>query len=232
MKQQIPNLLTLTNLFCGCLAIVFMLNGHLFAMFLAVVIGEVADLLDGFAARALKVETPMGESLDSHADMVSFGVVPGMGMYLMLLWSDVPEWMAYGGFIVTLFCCLRLSQFETEESRAYFHGLATPSTTAFIIGLLLTAHYNSLGLREYILQPVFLFAVIAVFSYLMLSNIPTFNMKFKNFSWRDNKIRYIFTIVCTTMCFVIEWAALPIGMIFYIILSVFFTEKHYAEEKA
>lgn len=204
-----------------------MLRGDFYAMFVCVLTAEFADLFDGLAARLLKVHHPIGESLDSHADMVTFGVLPGIGMYLMLAWAGMPEWLSFSGFILSLVSCYRLARFDSEESEKTFFGLATPSTTAFTLGLLLTAHYDTMGLREYILQPIFLFSVIGIFSYLMLSNIPMFNLKFERLTWKGNELRITYIIVGVGQIFIFSWASLPIGISLYIIMSIFLTKRFY-----
>lgn len=225
MKKQIPNFITLINLFCGCLAIVFMFEGNYYGMFVCVLTAEFADLLDGLAARWLNAYSEIGKNLDSLADMVTFGVLPGIGMYQMLMMSGIDRTIAYSGFLLTLVSCYRLANFNAHESSDDFHGLATPSTTAFTLGLLLTAHYNTFGLRDFILNPVFLYFITGLFSFLMLSNYPMFSLRFKGANWKGNELRYTFIILGISSIFFLQWASLPFGIGLYIVMAIFLTRR-------
>jgi CDP-diacylglycerol--serine O-phosphatidyltransferase len=229
MKKHIPNLITLVNLFCGCLAIVFMLRGQYYEMFWLIIVAEIADLMDGLVARILRVQSDIGKDLDSLADMVTFGVVPGMAMYVMLLDAGVVEWLAFSGFIVTLASCMRLAKFNSAPPSDNFTGMPTPAITGFILGLLLAAHFQTFGWDEYILTPVFLFVVIILVSYLMLSTIPMFGLKFKKKGWKGNELSIIFLITGFILMAVFKWASFPIGVVLYVLLSLIFVKKEVSE---
>ena len=225
MKRHIPNIITLINLFCGCLAIVFMFEGNYFAMLIAVIVAEIADLLDGSAARALNSPSEIGGDLDSLADMVTFGVLPGIAMFQMLEMAEVARPFSYLGFVVTAFCCLRLAIYNNDTREGdNFYGLPVPSTAAFILGLILIVDTEVFGLQTFILQPIFLFAVIALFSWLMLTNYAMFNLKFSSSSWKGNEIRYLFIIIGLAMIFVLKWAVFSFIIASYLLLSLIFFE--------
>ena len=225
MKRHIPNIITLVNLFCGCLAIIFMFEGDYISMLIAVIVAEFADLMDGFAARLLKSSSAIGGDLDSLADMVTFGVLPGIAMFQMLEMAEIPRPYAYAGFIVTAFCCLRLAIYNNDTRGGdNFYGLPVPSTAAFILGLILIVDNQSFGLQTFILQPVFLFAVIALFSWLMLTNYPMFNLKFSSLGWKGNEVRYLFVFISLAMIFVLKLAVFSFIIAFYLLLSLIFFE--------
>ena len=227
MKRHIPNIITLINLFCGCIAIIFMFEGNYFAMLIAVIVAEIADLLDGAVARALNSPSVIGGDLDSLADMVTFGVLPGIAMFQMLEMAEIARPYSFLGFVVTAFCCLRLAIYNNDTREGdNFYGLPVPSTAAFILGLILIVDGEVLGLQTFILQPVFLFAIIPLFSWLMLTNYPMFNLKFTSSSWKGNEIRYLFVLISFAMLFVLKLAVFSFIVAFYLLLSlIFFSEQ-------
>lgn len=216
MKSIIPNSLTLANLFCGCLALLCIFNGNIDLVPLFWLIALVADYLDGFVARLLRVSSDLGKELDSLADMVSFGVVPGALLFHLLNQSWGIEKVDFNnfstlwgtlGFGLTLFSCLRLAKFNLDDRQAdTFIGLNTPSCTTLILGLALIAEQNLYQMQGYILQASFLLPLTAVLSYLLISEVPMFSFKFKNLKWRDNRFRISFIIWVLCLVFV-----LPVG---------------------
>lgn len=156
----------------------------------------VADFFDGFAARLLRVSGPMGKELDSLADMVSFGFLPGMLAYKLLLAQNIPQngffTFAFFGFLITVFSAVRLAKFNLDTRQTEnFIGLNTPANTMFFLGLMILQKY-SVGFRELMNgQPWLLFVVILIFSVLLVSELPMFSLKLKNFTWESNKYRYL-----------------------------------------
>lgn len=226
MKKHIPNFITLINLFAGCLALIYMFDGNYYGMFVCVVIAEFADLMDGFMARLLKVSSPIGKDLDSLADMVTFALLPGVGLYQLFLMADVAQPWAYLGFLITLSGCLRLAKYNVDTRKDdNFFGLATPSTAAFVFGLLLIVDNESLGLQNFILQPAVLIAVTLFFSWIMHSPYPMFNLRFTSRKWLGNEIRYVFILVSLAMIFVLKWAVFAFIVLFYILISILFFGK-------
>ncbi len=219
----IPNLLTLLNLASGCIATVMALWGKFDMAFWMVVIAAVFDFSDGFAARALKAYSPMGKELDSLADMVSFGVAPSMAMFTLLQGKGLEWTWAALAFVLAMFSALRLAKFNIDERQSEeFLGLPTPACALFFVSL-----GGIFGMTTLLSSPVFLFSAIAVFSLLMVSDIPMFALKFKSFKWQGNELRYCFLIFCLLtfgllacpIAFTIHWAVVLI-IPTYILISI------------
>lgn len=229
IKAQIPNLFTMLNLFCGCVALVFVSNAEFELAFFFVSLGIFFDFFDGFFARKFNVAGPLGVQLDSLADMVTSGVVPGYVMYQMLLNSRVflvLEWhhivLPFLGFAITLGACYRLAKFNIDTRQTdSFIGLPTPANTLFITSLPLVADYfhNEIDLgfsynRWILLVLTFLSA------YVMNAEIPLFSLKIKNFSFAKYKLQIFFLAVSVLMLIFLQILAVPLIIGFYVILSV------------
>ena len=233
MKKHIPNFLTLLNLFCGCCAIVSILDGQYTEGAIFIGISLIADFLDGYAARFFKVSSPLGLQLDSLADMVSFGVVPGIIVYSLLSVSfmsgnsinshneDISSSLslnirALPAFIVTMFSCLRLAKFnlDTRQTQSFI-GLNTPSNTTFYIGLMLIAEYNSFGLARFVSNPIFLYSLIPISSYLLIAEIPMFSMK-----GGINKMKITYIILSALLLIFFREVALSLNMIIYVLFNI------------
>lgn len=230
MKKSIPNLLTLANLLCGLLAINLIFDHNINGALLLVVAGTVFDFFDGFAARMLNVPGELGKQLDSLADMVTFGVVPG---FLLLhaanyMWAE-DHWLQ--GDLQTLFiglCCLmvplfsalRLAKFNIDERQATgFIGLPTPANTLFI-GSLVWLIFN--GSAPEFLENRWVLAGIGVLSSLMLvAPIPLLDLKFKTFGVKENATRYIFIAICVVLLALLQVVAIPFIILVYIGISMF-----------
>lgn len=225
MKKHIPNIITSVNVFFGSLAVIAALQDNLTMVLWCIGISLVADFFDGFAARLLGVSGPMGKELDSLADMVSFGFLPGVLAYKMLLAQNMSNsgfftW-AFFGFLITVFSAVRLAKFNLDTRQTEnFIGLATPANTMFFIGLaILQEHAESY--RELMSsQPWLLFALILIFSILLVSELPMFSLKLKNFSWASNKYRYLL-IIGAIILFAVNKVFFMAGVIlWYIVLSL------------
>ncbi|MDO8369018.1 MAG: CDP-alcohol phosphatidyltransferase family protein [Saprospiraceae bacterium] len=237
--KHIPNALTLANLFCGCCALLytFYWQPEMAALFTA---GSfVFDYLDGMVARALKVSSPLGKELDSLADVVSFGVVPGAMLYRMMS-GDVSISAAFGNsfveinalpaFVLSAFSALRLGKFNLDTRQTnYFIGLSTPACTVFVLGLALTAHHNLFGLKELIENQWFLYGLVGLLSWLLVSEIPMFGMKIKRFDWKSNVFNLIFLALLAVLVFFLEELALSAIIVCYILLSILFKKKIVAD---
>ena len=231
MRKHIPNTITLINLFCGCCALLSVLNGQFVAAFWFLFTGGWADYLDGMAARLLNVKSPLGKELDSMADMVSFGVVPGVILYVLLCIAlgkpDFQQWpgsiniYALPAFLVPVFAGLRLAKFNLDVRQTEnFLGLSTPSMTVFVTGLMLIYHFDSYGLGQWVINPYFLYGVIVLFSYLLVSEIPMFSFKFKQFKWTGNELRFSFVILAIILMLVLREASFSLIIILYILFSL------------
>jgi CDP-diacylglycerol---serine O-phosphatidyltransferase len=217
MRKHIPNFLTCCNLICGCFGLVFLFEGRPLPAAYFVWIACVFDFFDGFVARLLKVSSPIGKELDSLADMVSFGLLPAMVMYKMLGDATTDPLLPFLGFSIAVFSGLRLAIFNVDETqRDGFKGLNTPANTLFITSLpLLSAHVGA-----WLYKPVTLAAITVVFSLLLVSRIEIFALKFKNFSWQDNKLRFTFLLLSVLLIVTLKIVAIPLIIILYVLLSL------------
>jgi CDP-diacylglycerol---serine O-phosphatidyltransferase len=217
MKKHLPNFLTCCNLVCGCLGIVFLLEDRGVPAAYFVWVACVFDFLDGFAARMLRVTSPIGKELDSLADVVSFGVLPSLVMYKMIDASTTSEALPFLGFLIAVFSALRLAIFNVDETqRDSFKGLNTPANTLFITSLPLI--HQAAG--DWLYQTWTLIAITAIFSFLLVSRIEIFALKFKNFTWADNKIRFTFLALSVLLFIIFQVVAIPMIIILYIALSL------------
>lgn len=212
--QAIPNTVTCCNLFSGCLAVVFALQGNLAAAFWAVTASMAFDFCDGFLARLLKAYSPMGKELDSLADVVSFGVAPSMVMFTL---TD-----SYVAFMIAVFSALRLAKFNIDERQTTgFIGMPTPANAMFFAALGYIVHRSSGGFLFSVAgNTVFQFAAIIIMSLLLVSEIPMFSLKFKTYSLKDNYLIYLFLIASVVSIAVFQVAAIPFTVVAYILISV------------
>ncbi len=214
IKKHIPNFITCLNLFSGCLAIYygFQANYDLVALF--VLLAAVFDFADGLAARLLHAYSPMGKELDSLADVVSFGVAPGVLVLSMLTRSELPQWLVFAGFIIPVFSALRLAKFNIDDRQtSSFIGLPTPANALFWVGL--GYSYSEI----LITNNWFILVFTVVFSGLLVSELPMFSLKFKNLKWKDNQVQYIFLIVSILLIIIFQTKALALIIGWYIVLS-------------
>lgn len=204
---------------CGCIGVVFVVKGNITSAAYFVWISCVFDFFDGFAARILKVSSPIGKELDSLADMVSFGLLPAMVMYVMLIDSNSYGYvyLPYLAFSIAIFSALRLAIFNLDETQSdSFKGLPTPANALFITALPLLTGNIAIALFE----PWILIVIVLISSYLLVSGIPLFALKFKSFAWKDNKIRFTFLIISVLLLAVLNVAAIPVIILLYIALSL------------
>lgn len=218
----IPNLLTLCNLLCGCAAVsVLFLRADFTAAFWLVIAAAVFDFFDGFAARMLHVSSPIGKELDSLADMVSFGLVPAVVAYMLLVLTfmwDGMQWVAYGGFLIAAFSALRLAKFNIDERQTEeFRGLPTPACALFFVSLpMLALQAEGWGWLAY---PAVLLPLVVVFSALLVCDMPMFSLKFKTFGFEKNKLRYVFLLLSVILIIWLRMAAPAVIILLYIVIS-------------
>jgi len=226
MMRFVPNIITCLNLFCGCLSIVCVFNGRLDVAAYLILVAAVFDFLDGLAARLLKAYSDMGKQLDSLADVVSFGVAPASVMYILLLntvnyqLSSI-NYIAPAAYLIAVFSAIRLAKFNIDVRQSdTFIGLPTPANAIFICSLV----FISLGDNQLSLLTeniFFLLAVTVIFSYLLISELPLFSLKFKTFHWKSNKLRYFFVAFSITVLLILHLAGLALVILAYIVLSLF-----------
>jgi CDP-diacylglycerol--serine O-phosphatidyltransferase len=215
MKKHIPNFITCLNLFTGCVATVYAFNGELETAAYLVLLAAAFDFMDGLAARVLKAYSEIGKQLDSLADMVSFGFIPGLFVFKML-----PTEYAYVGFIITVFSALRLAKFNIDTRQSEnFIGLATPANTLFFI---------SLPFLPMAINPILLVVLSIGFSLLLISEIPLFSLKFKSMDFNMNIHRYLLIILSLILIIFFKFAAVPMIIVIYILLSIIFKKKFIA----
>ena len=223
IKQHIPNAVTCANLFSGCIGIVYAFNGELETAAYFVLLSGIFDFFDGFAARLLNVKSAIGKELDSLADMVSFGFLPGVVLFMLLSQSEYTSpYLPYLGFIVTVFSALRLAKFNIDTRQTEdFIGLNTPMNTLLIVSLpFIKEDYPAI-----INSTFFLIALTALLSWLLVSEIRIFSLKFSSLSWRQNKIKYLFLILSALLIPFLKFAAVPFILILYIALSIIHFRK-------
>jgi len=225
LKRSIPNAVTCLNLLCGCLALTFIFAGRLDVGAYFVGAAAVADFFDGLLARALRVSSAIGKDLDSLADMVSFGVVPGAIFFQLLTravpLAGLPAWLAYAGFIVSIFSALRLAKFNNDTRQTTsFIGLPTPACTLVVASLPLILLNDSLGLESLILNPWVLLGLTVLLSGLLVAELPLFALKFKNLRWADNRRRFLFVLVAAGLLLILKAAAVPLVVLIYVLFSI------------
>jgi CDP-diacylglycerol--serine O-phosphatidyltransferase len=218
MKKHIPNAITCANLFSGCIGVVFAFKGELQIAAYFVILSGIFDFFDGMVARLLNVKSAIGKELDSLADMVSFGFLPGVVMFQLLKASNyTSEYLPYLGFFITIFSALRLAKFNIDERQTEdFIGLNTPMNTLFIVSL----PFIAVDYPEIIKSTGLLLVVTALTSYLLISEIKIFSLKFSNLSWNSNKIKFIFLILSVILIALFQFLSVPLILILYIGLSV------------
>jgi CDP-diacylglycerol--serine O-phosphatidyltransferase len=175
------------------------------------------DFFDGFVARLLKVSSPIGKELDSLADMVTFGLLPGLIMYKLIGAHSDSEIFPYIGFMIAAFSALRLAVFniDTRQSDSFI-GLNTPANTFFISALPLLPE----SVTGWLFQEWLLILITVLFSFLLVSPLEFFALKFKSYGWKDNKLRFTFLAISVLLLLTIKVAAIPVIILMYIGVSL------------
>lgn len=240
MRKHIPNIITCCNLICGCiatsnalLASVYLLDNPVsfrmrmthYALAVAfILLGAAFDFFDGMVARALGVTSPIGKELDSLADIITFGVAPSMMVFTLFQEVEYPAFMdslrgilPYTAFIMAAFSALRLAKFNLDTRQATsFIGLPTPANALFWSSLILGQHAFLVSGK---FNALFLLLFLLMFSFLLVAEIPLFALKFKNLSWADNKVKYIFLAGCLP-CLLLAESCFAAIILWYIVLSL------------
>ena len=226
IKKHIPNLITLLNLFCGCIALVFASELNFEMAFYFVCLGIFLDFFDGFFARLFQVSSSLGLQLDSLADMVTSGVVPGFVMFHLLQQSQNSlstfVILPYLGFIITLGSCYRLANFNIDTRQTdSFIGLPTPANTLFIVSLPLVLKYSdSLMVFEIVSNSWVLLSITLFSAYILNAEIPLFSLKIKDFTFKKNDLQIVFLTLCVLLLVFFQYLAIPLVIVTYILLSV------------
>lgn len=251
--KNLPNLFTLLNLIFGCIAIVCILQtgetivlldpygatqvylpekiwmGSLFIFGAAII-----DFLDGFLARALKAQSAMGAQLDSLSDVVSFGVAPGLILYQLLRIGyaqdtgglDVSVWALLPSFLFTAAVAWRLAKFNISTNQtSSFRGVPSPAAGLVVASFPLIIFYQYFNLQTFFINPWVLYGVILLLAFLMLSNRSFLSMKFKTFSFGENRLNYLLLAISLISIVLLKWMAVPVIFIAYLAVSFFSGEK-------
>ena len=232
MRKSIPNILTLLNLFCGCIAIVLVFNGAYTQASWMIILGSGFDFLDGTAARLLNARSELGKQLDSLADVVSFGVAPACIMYALLVNASGGSVNAFvniaalPAFFIVIFSALRLAKFNIDETQNdSFRGLPTPANALFICSLpFIYLNAANKGGFYALMSPLagnyyVLLVMTLLLSFLLVSNLPLMGLKFKSLHWKPNSYKYIFLLATLIMALMTGFSAAPFVILFYILLS-------------
>lgn len=216
MIKHLPNFLTCCNLLCGCIGIVFVLENRAVPAAYFVWAACMFDFFDGFTARSLKVSSPIGKELDSLADVVSFGLLPAIVMYKF--WNaDGGDYLPFFSFSIAIFSAVRLAIFNIDDTQKdSFRGLPTPANALMLTALPLQSPF----ILEWLTNPYILTTIILLSSWVLVSPIELFALKFKNFAWQENKIRFTFLILSVLVLAIWQAPALPLVIILYITLSL------------
>ena len=224
IKKHIPNTITCCNLISGCIAIAYAFSGKIEISFTWIIIGAVFDFFDGMSARLLKVSSPIGKELDSLADIVTFGVAPSTILFSKLGIMSYPSLLEslrgilpFIAYIMAAFSALRLAKFNLDERQTLgFIGLPTPANALFWGSLLI-----GLGKRIDSSPLMCIFIIVGIFisSWLMVSAIPMFALKFKEWGWKKNQIKYIFLLTCIPLIAIFGITGFAIIVAWYVIIS-------------
>lgn len=220
--KHLPNAITCLNLFSGCCGVWLAFKGNFVGATLAIMLSAIFDFMDGMVARLVNAYSEMGKQLDSLADVISFGLVPGAMVFSMLSPDGFFQNYTFLAFLIPIFSALRLAKFNIDERQTTsFIGLPTPANAIFWAGIALSF------LDWFSANYLVLIGLIIVFSYLLVSEIPMFSLKFKNLSWQDNKLQFIFLGVSLLLVIFLQVKAIAPIILWYIILSVVqaFTQK-------
>ncbi len=220
IRRHIPNALTLLNLFFGVSGIIWVIQGDILSGAYFVLIAAGFDFFDGFAARLLRVQSAIGKELDSLADVVSFGVLPGVILFSLTKSKSDLDWLPYLTLIVPMLSAYRLAKFNLDTRQSdRFIGLPTPANALFISTLPhFAVQYPSWG--SLLLLPLSMVVIAWIFSILLVSEIPLIALKFKDYSLASNKTRYLLIFIGLTSFAWIQLAGIPLVILAYIGLSI------------
>ena len=235
MLFWVPNAITALNLVCGSLAVFFAVDGQLGWASVFILAAAVFDFMDGFAARLLKAYSSIGKELDSLADMVSFGLAPAAIVFTMLeltlfgenqpiqnIEASWGQWIVlFTSLLIPVAGAFRLAKFNTDDRQSeQFLGMPIPANAIFFASLVLILELGTnQAIPALILNKYLLLASIFICSFLMVSELPMFSMKFKNLHLKENAIRFLFLGATVLMLIFLQVYALPLIIIWYVLLS-------------
>jgi CDP-diacylglycerol---serine O-phosphatidyltransferase len=238
IRKNIPNFITCLNILSGSLAVLFAIKGELTLSVIFIFAAAIFDFFDGMAARLLKAYSQMGKELDSLADMISFGLAPGMLMMVMMEYAlfginvraesftglSLWELSCIGAsLLIPVASALRLAKFniDTRQTNSFI-GLPTPASALLVAGLALITEQGKYEILDtFIFQPIVLLVITLVISFLLVSELPMFSLKFKNLKWRDNRTRLIFLILSVALLIFFNSYGIVAAILSYILISSF-----------
>jgi CDP-diacylglycerol---serine O-phosphatidyltransferase len=223
--RNIPNSITCCNLISGCIATYNAFLGDIRMALLWIIVGAVFDFFDGMSARLLKVSSPIGKELDSLADDITFGFAPSAIIFYELSIMEYPSellmlkpYLPYFAFVMAAYSALRLAKFNLDERQSLgFIGLPTPANALFW-GALFVGAQNFMESTVYMLPVVLL--MICVSCWLLIAEVPMFALKFKQWGWKGNEVKYIFLISCLPLLMIFGITAFSVIIAWYVVLSV------------
>ena len=230
ITRHIPNTVTCCNLLSGCAASVMAFQANYEAAILFIILGAVFDFFDGMLARLLGVSGPLGKELDSLADDITFGFAPSAIVFSLFKEVQYPEFLMpvadyfpYTAFIIAAFSALRLGKFNIDPRQSSsFIGLPTPANALFWGSLVVGGHPY---LTNEPFNAIYLLLLVCLMSYLLVAELPMFSLKFKNLSWKDNKISYIFLLVCIPLLAIFRISGFAAVILWYILWSILTKKK-------
>lgn len=232
IQKNLANAFTLGNLFSGSIGVIHLVKGNYEITAICIVISLILDFLDGFVARAMKTDSNLGAQLDSLADMVTFGLLPGITMYkalqpfgYQLFNITLPFEISHFGLLIALFSCLRLAIFNLDDEQTYyFKGLNTPSNTILIFGLYYAFMENSAF--QYLFSNEILLILITIFSsWLLISPIKMIAFKFKSMKLKDNIPKIALLIGAILIFMLFKTNGIPLIILYYMLISVLFQKQ-------
>lgn len=232
IKNNLANAFTLGNLFSGSIGVIHLINGDYQTTAICIILSLILDFFDGFIARAMKSNSELGVQLDSLADMVSFGLLPGLVLFkalepfgTQLFGMHLPFEIKYIGLFVTLFSCLRLAIFNLDDEQTYyFKGLNTPSNTILIFGLYYAFLENE-SFKIIFENPLYLILITLILSWLLVSPIKMISLKFKSMKLEDNYPKLALLIGVVLLLIIFKTVGIPLAMLYYILISVIFQKQ-------
>lgn len=225
VKKHLPNAITCANLFSGCIGIVLAFKGELIAASYAIFLSAIFDFFDGLASRVLKSFSGIGKDLDSLADLVSFGVLPAVIMYQLFLEAhqiaQVSNWLNFIAFLIPVFSALRLAKFNVDTRQAEnFIGLPTPANAILIASFPIIIDHHNRFYAPYLTNPYVLPCIVIIMCTLLVLEMPMMSLKFKNRDFNENIFRYLLLLFSAILILFFKFAAVPIVIFIYIVLSV------------
>ncbi len=227
---SLPNLISLSNLFFGCLTILLLVENSLEIqyIFILTLICLILDFFDGLIARFYNLESKIGAQLDSLADMVSFGLVPGIIIYNLFIQapssyvgSIFSSIIPFFSFLVTVASAIRLAKFNISKTNSrFFNGLPTPANTVLIYAFAIISSYNN-EFSDFILSYSFLVLLVLVSSFLLICNLKLLSFKFKKFKLKGNRRKIFILLSSALLLYMLGFYSIPIIMILYIVVSIY-----------